>query len=201
MILKDCSTCMIYDADDKLLLKARVMSVESDITLHFEDDSSLGTDTERLRVDFFDSQIGCIRTYSRLVVRENADPWILEPWMADCEILEVIETIQRQKDLRVRLEKDLEFTSKRHGHFTGIVHNLSVGGLMLFTEMPLDVHEEISFRYCFLKREHEINAVVLREQAMQKKYHVYGCQFMRLTNSAEKDIRQFVFRQQLKKIY
>ncbi len=201
MILKDCNTCMIYDKDDKLLLKARVMSVEDKITLHFDDDSSLGSDTEMQRVDFFDSQIGCIKTFSRLVVLKNTDPWILEPWVAECEILQVIETVQRQKDLRVRLEKNLEFSSVKHGNFTGIVHNLSVGGLMLFTEMPLEVHEVITFRYCFLKREHEITAVILREQPMQKNYHVYGCQFMNLTNSTEKDIRQFVFRQQLKKIY
>lgn len=201
MILKDCSTCMIFDPDDKLLMKARVMSVEADITLHFDDDSSLGPDTERMRVDFFDSQMGCIRTFSRLVVRQNTDPWILEPWAAQCEILEIIETIQRQKDLRVRLEKDLEFSSTLHGHFMGTIHNISVGGIMLYTEMPLDIHEEIEFSYCFLKREYTVRAVILREQEMIKKSHVYGCQFMDLTKSAERDIRQFVFRQQLKKIY
>lgn len=201
MILKDCSTCMIFDPDDKLLMKARVMSVEADITLYFEDDSSLGPDTERMRVDFFDAQMGCIRTFSRLVVRQNTDPWVLEPWTARCEILEITETIQRQKDLRVRLEKELEFSSTVHGHFMGTIHNISVGGLMLYTEMPLDVHEEIEFSYCFLKREYTVRAVILREQEMIKKFHVYGCQFMDLTNSAERDIRQFVFRQQLKRIY
>lgn len=178
------------------------MSVETQITLHFDDDSSLNSeDTERLRVDFFDSQMGCIRTYSSLKVRQNTDPWVIEPWRADCEILEIIETIQRQKDLRVRLEKDLEFTSAKHGSFTGTIHNISVGGIMLFTDMPLEVHEEIEFSYCFLKREFDIRAVILREQEMIKKRHVYGCQFMDLTKGAERDIRQFVFRQQLKQIW
>lgn len=211
MILKDCGTCMIYDNNGELLCKARVRSVEERITLHFDDGCELIPDTdpshidffdpERIQIDFFDSQMGCIRTYSSLLIRKNMDPWVLEPWMAECEILEIIETIQRQKDLRVRLEKDLEFTSIKHGHFTGIIHNISVGGIMLYTEMPLDVHEEIEFRYCFQKKEYEIRAVILREQEMMKKLHVYGCQFIDLTKSAERDIRQFVFRQQLKQIW
>ncbi len=202
MILKDCSTCLVYGADEELLMKARVMSVEEKITLHFDDITNLGSETEMtLRVDFFDSQMGCIKTESKLSLRKNEDPWVTEPWVADCRIIEVTETIQRQKDLRVKLEQELDFSSVMHGHFKGMIYNISVGGIMLFTEMPLDVHEEISFRYCFQKREHEIRAIILREQPMQKKYHVYGCQFMHLTNSAEKDIRQFVFRQQLKKIY
>lgn len=72
---------------------------------------------------------------------------------------------------------------------------------MLYTEMPLDVDEEIEFHYCFLKKEYEIRAVILREQQMIKKRHVYGCQFIDLTKSAERDIRQFVFKQQLKRIW
>ena len=201
MILKDCSTCMVYDTSGELLVKARVMSVEERITLHFEDDSKLGPDTDKLEIDFFDSQMGCIKTYSSLVVHKNTDPWVLEPWMAQCEILEIRETIQRQKDLRVKLEKELEFTSTVHGHFMGTIHNISVGGIMLYTEMPLTVDEEIEFRYCFLKREYEVKAVLRREQEMIKKRHVYGCQFIDLTKSAERDIRQFVFKQQLKRIW
>ena len=54
MILKDCSTCMVYDTSGELLVKARVMSVEERITLHFDDDSKLGPDTDKLEVDFFD---------------------------------------------------------------------------------------------------------------------------------------------------
>lgn len=201
MILKDCSTCIIYDMNDELLIKARVMSVEERITLHFDDDCQLGPDTDRMHIDFFDSQMGCIKTYCSLIIRKNTDPWVLEPWMAECEILEITETLQRQKDLRVRLERDLEFTSVVHGHFMGTIHNISVGGIMLYTEMPLEVHEEIEFRYCFLKREYEVRAVILREQEMLKKRHVYGCQFVDLSKSAERDIRQFVFRQQLKRIW
>lgn len=201
MILKDCSTCLVYGEEEQLLMKARVMSVEENITLHFDDIESLGPETEIvLWVDFFDSQLGCIKTMSKLTLYKNDNPDILEPWAANCEVMKVIETLQRQKDLRVRLEKELNFSSVMHGNFKGLVYNISVGGLMLFTEKQLNVHEEISFQYCFLKREQEIRALILREQPMQKNYHVYGCQFLHLTNSAEKDIRQFVFRQQLKKI-
>ncbi len=201
MNLKDCSLCKIFDADARFLMKARVKSAEADITLYFDDDINLEPAAEGVYwIDFFDSQLGCIKTLSKIILRENTDPAIMEQWAADCEIIKVLETIQRQKDLRVRLKENLEFLSVLHGQFTGTIQNISVGGIMLFTEMPLSVNEEISFRHCFLKKEHEIKAVVLREQPMQEKYHVYGCRFIHLTNSAEKDIRQFVYRQQLKKI-
>lgn len=201
MILKDCSLCTIFDADASFVMKARVKSVEANITLYFDDDINLGPAAEGVMwINFFDSQLGCIKTLSKIILRKNTDPKIIEQWAADCEIIKVLETIQRQKELRVRLEKNLEFSTAAHGQFTGIIHNISVGGFMLFTETPLNVHEEISFRHCFLKKVQEVKAIILREQPMEKGYHVYGCRFIRLSNSAEKDIRQFVFRHQLKMI-
>lgn len=201
MILKDCNMCKIFDENARFLVKARVKSVEENITLFFNNNINFGSTTEGVFwIDFFDSQLGRIKTLSKIVLRKNMDPGITEQWAVDCEIIKVFETLQRQKELRVKLKESLEFSTAMHGQFTGIIHNISVGGFMLFTGMSLNVHEEISFRYCFLKKEHEVKAVILREQPMQEEYHVYGCRFIQLTNSAEKDIRQFVFRRQLKKI-
>ena len=135
-----------------------------------------------------------------LRVDKNADPWILEPWAASCTIIEVIEILQRQKDLRVRLEQEMEFESLRHGHFKGIIQNISVGGILLSTRMPLSLNEQFEFSYCFLKKEQRIRVVTIREQQLGGGRYGYGCQFLNLTNAAERDIRQFVFRQQLKKI-
>lgn len=200
MVLKDCSTCLVYGAEEQLLMKARVVSADEHITLHFDDIQIFGPETETvLWVDFFDSQLGCIKTMSKLTMYKNDNPDILEPWAADCTVMKVTETLQRQKDLRVRLEKELIFSSAIHGRFKGLVANISVGGLLLHTKTELRVHEQISFSHCFLKREHDIRAIILREQPKYKDYNVYGCQFLQLTNSAEKDIRQFVFRQQLRK--
>lgn len=202
MVLKECSACTIYRESDDLRIRARVSLSENKITLYYENEreDGLESDTSGLNVDFYDNQVGYIKTICNLRVGENTDPWILEPWFADCDIVEVIEILQRQKDLRVRLEEEVEFVSVKHGHFKGIIQNISVGGILLSTKMPLSLNEQFEFNYCFLKKDQQVRAVTIREQNLGKDGYGYGCQFLNLTKGAERDIRQFVFRQQLKKI-
>lgn len=199
MVLKECSACTIYRNSDDLRIRARV-SLENNIRLYFEGEEDLGADPIKLNVDFYDNQVGYIKTLCIIKVSENVDPWVLEPWTADCEIIEVIEILQRQKDLRVRLEEEVEFVSLKHGRFKGIIQNISVGGILLCTKMPLALNEQFEFNYCFLKKPQQVRAVTIREQKVGKDSYGYGCQFLNLTKGAERDIRQFVFRQQLKKI-
>lgn len=207
MVLKECSACTIYRdsrGGDDLRIRARVTLTDNNITLHFEkeDDMELGpdTDTTGMNVDFYDNQVGYVKTLCNLMVEHNEDPWILEPWIAHCNIIEVVEIVQRQKDLRVRLEEEVDFVSLRHGHFKGIIQNISVGGILLSTNMPLSLNEQFEFEYCFLKKSQQVRAVTIREQQLGKGRYGYGCQFLSLTKGAERDIRQFVFKQQLKKI-
>lgn len=202
MVLKECSACTIYRESDGLRIRARVSISENRITLYYENEGEGGleSDISGLNIDFYDNQVGYIKTICNLRVGENTDPWVLEPWFADCDIVEVIEILQRQKDLRVRLEEEVEFVSVKHGHFKGIIQNISVGGILLSTKMPLSLNEQFEFNYCFLKKDQQVRAVTIREQNLGKGSYGYGCQFLNLTKGAERDIRQFVFRQQLKKI-
>lgn len=202
MVLKECSACTIYRDVDELRIRSRVELTEDRIMLHFEleEEMELEPEIKGINIDFYDNQVGFVKTLCNLRVDKNADPWILEPWAASCTIIEVIEILQRQKDLRVRLEQEMEFESLRHGHFKGIIQNISVGGILLSTRMPLSLNEQFEFSYCFLKKEQRIRVVTIREQQLGGGRYGYGCQFLNLTNAAERDIRQFVFRQQLKKI-
>ncbi len=197
MILKDCRACKIYSLEEAPLLQARVRCLEEEITLHFEGENIFGNEKIQLRIDFFDSRLGCVKTRSEIRVYENENPRVLEPWMAKCQILEVGETIQRQKDLRVRTEKEIRFLSDNGEEFTGTVENISGGGLYLTTKIELNVDDQFSFRYCFLKKEQEVSAVVLRKEELPRRRFGYGCQFVHIPNSTEKEIRQFVFKQQL----
>lgn len=204
MVLKECSACTIYRDADELRIRSRVELSNDRITLHFESDREdlleSQSEIQGINIDFYDNQAGFVKTVCNLRIDKNADPWILEPWTADCVIVEVIEILQRQKDLRVRLEQEMDFESVRHGHFKGIIQNISVGGILLSTKMPLSLNEQFEFSYCFLKKEQRIRVVTIREQQLGKGSYGYGCQFLSLTNAAERDIRQFVYRQQLKKI-
>lgn len=203
MILKNCNSCIIFEpgSESEILLRARVRCLDDNkITLHFEDESGLSEHTDRLRIDFCDSQIGYVKTFSELEVRKNTDSYILEPWIADCKILETIEILQRQQELRVRMAKETAFQSKHHGQFTGTIENISVGGFYMTANTQLEVGEYLEFQYCFMKKPQELQASILRETVVKDGYFGYGCQFSHLPKSAERDIRQFVYRQQLNKV-
>lgn len=201
MVLNDCTICSVYGSNDTTLqARVRVKCSEGQITLHFNESDGI-TESEQVRIDFFDSKIGYIQTYCELLIRKNNDPLILEPWIADCEILEVVEIAQRQKDLRAKMEREVKFVSANHGEFTGVIQNISGGGLYLVTKTKLNCEEQFEFRYTFIKREYEIRAVILREQELHNGHFGYGCQFLRLPKSAERDIRQFVYKQQLSKVW
>lgn len=203
MILKNCNSCIVYepDSESEILLKARVRCADDKITLHFEDESDLSEHTDRLRIDFCDSQVGYIKTFSELEVRKNTDPYILEPWIADCKILEMIEILQRQQELRVRMGKEVTFISENHGRFTGTVQNISVGGFYMTTNKRLEIGEHVEFEYTFMKKPQDVRASIIRETIIKDDDFGYGCQFANLPKSAERDIRQFVYRQQLNKMW
>ena len=199
MLLKSCDACMIYGPEDDIKIPARVVSVEDKITLFF-DDGGAELSSSRIRIDFYDRVLGYMKTFCELAVRRNTDPWTIDIWAADCQVLEVLETQQRQKDLRVKLEEELVFYAPaQRTEFHGYIENISVGGIFLVTnEIRLKKDEAVTFKYCFSKREQALTAVTLREQQLRKERFGYGCQFINMTNSAERDIRQFVYKKQLR---
>lgn len=200
MVLNDCTICSVYGPNGDIIARVRVKCSGERITLHFQEHDELSS-SDRIRIDFFDGQIGYIKTYCEIYVRKNTDPFILEPWIADCEILEVVEIVQRQKDLRVKMERDITFTSYKRGSFTGKIQNISVGGLYFITKERLESGEHFEFHYCFIKKEHLVKAVILREQELRNGRYGYGCQFEELPKGVERDIRQFVYKQQLRRVW
>lgn len=196
MILKNCNFCVIYEPESDIPLKARVKCADERIELYFEDDHRLGDHIDKVRIDFFDSQIGQIKTYCELDIRKNTDPQISEAWISDCRILETIETLQRQQDLRVDLNEETLLSSKKHGYFSCTIHNISVGGLYMTTDTSLEVDEQFEFQYCFVKKIFKLRASVLRKTVIGENNFGYGCLFINLPSGAEKEIRQFVYRRQ-----
>lgn len=201
MILKNCSSCVIHGSGEDVTIRSRVQFIDEEITLYFDDNDDLETYADRIRIDFFDSQVGYIKTFCELEIRENTDPYILEHWSADCKILEILEILQRQEDLRVRTNKEVTFISDAHGSFTGIIQNISVGGLYMTTSTKLEVDEHFKFEFIFSKKHQEIEGKVLRETIIRENHYGYGCQFVRLPNSTEREIRQYVYRRQLSNAY
>lgn len=201
MILKNCSSCVIYGSGEDVAIRSRVHFMDGKIKLYFDDNDALEAHADRIRVDFFDSQVGYIKTFCELEIRENTDPYILEPRVADCKILEILEVLQRQEDLRVRTNKEATFISDSHGSFSGVIQNISVGGLYMTTSTKMEIDEHFTFEFIFSKTAQEIEGKVLRETIIRDNHFGYGCQFVRLPKNIEREIRQYVYRKQLNNAY
>ena len=193
MVLKDCSRCTVYTPQGKPLSRAEVVHTKDYIALYFEI-SGLQDVRMRTVVDFYDDRVGMIRAVCSLVVRRNPSfPEMPHSWMADCEILEVKDSLQRQQDIRARVKIHMGFASENHGDFYGVIENISAGGFYVKTAMPLDRNEKISFQHTFRTALRTFEAHVIRMQRIGDEYG-YGCRFVGLSENAEAVIREYVYK-------
>lgn len=197
MILKDCDNCLVYGTDNRPLAKARVeLEGEDNIRLYFRY-SKLKSIRIKTFIDFYDGQSGIVRCQCELVIKKNTQAnRAAEPWAADCSILKVRDTFQRQKDLRVKVDIPTEFISEKGSYFSGTIGNISAGGLFLLTAAPLEKQEHFSFRCRFTGEPFQVEAKVLRVGALVRGEYSYGCQFVGLSMDAEAAIRKFVYMKQ-----
>lgn len=199
MVLKDCSKCMVYTPQGQRLSEARVVHTKDSVTLYFEH-YKLHDARFKSRVDFFDDQTGLVVTYCEIIIRRNSKyPEMPEPWMADCNIIDVKEVVQRQRDVRAKVYLEMEFKSEKRGTFYGTIKNLSAGGMYITTVQPLERNELISFNYCFRTLERRFEAVTLWAKRVEGGRFGYGCRFVRLTTGGESAIREFVYKRLLEK--
>ena len=118
--------------------------------------------------------------------------------MADCTVLKVYEEFQRQKDVRVKVRIPSEFVLEDGSYVTGVIQNISAGGLYLVTNRELKRGQQFIFVYRFRSDLCRVTARILRIQDLQGGYG-YGCQFMDLAPNEEADIRNFVYQQQIQR--
>ncbi len=200
MVLNNCTICSVYGADNEEPKRIRVKCAGNQVVLYLKRENEVPAE-ERIRIDFFDSQIGCIKTYCELMVRRNYDSSIAEPWVADCEIVEVAEIVQGRRSLRAKMEKEFALTSFRLGEFYGELQNISTDGLYFITRTKLRYDDTIEFNYTFVEKEHQLKAVVLREEDFRDGRYGYGCQFAELPKGARRDIQQYIFNRQHGRIW
>ncbi|NBH73112.1 PilZ domain-containing protein [Clostridiaceae bacterium] len=200
MKLKDCDSCLVYGTDNKPLSKARVeIGSEKGIRMFFQN-RKLRSVRIKTIVDFYDRSNGVVRSRCELVIQRNDKSGkINEPWMAVCDILEIYEVYQRQKDLRIEVNLHTEFKTEKGWYFLGKILNISAGGIFLVTPQVLKRNERFTFKHNFGREEYEIGARVLRAAGLVEGDFGYGCQFVGISSDAEAAIRKFVFTQQVKK--
>lgn len=194
MILNNCTTCAVY-MPDLSQRRIQVTCSQEQILLLLKRESEL-PDLAKVRIDFFDGQIGCIKADCELAVRQNYDPSITTPWVADCEILEVLEIIEGRKSVRATMEKEATFSAPGKEEFKGVIQNISEGGIYFITRTRLQCNDAVKFSYCFLEKEYRMEVVILREEDLRDGRYGYGCQFLMLPLVVQKDIRQYVYLRQ-----
>lgn len=200
MVLNQCTVCTVYGAEDTAQKRVPVKCAGEQIILLLKLEHEL-SDSSKIRIDFFDGQIGCVKTNCELTVRRNYDSAIPAPWIADCSILEVIEIIEGRRSVRAKMEKEVTFTHSEQGDFRGVIQNISEGGLYFVTNTQLQCDDSVSFSHCFIEKEHQMEAVILREEVFRDGRFGYGCQFLALSRDAERDIKQYVYLRQQGRIW
>ncbi len=196
MILKDCSNAVVRYNEKEYRVRV-VNGLENDVALYFRDDL-LDLRMKGAEVSFNDSIKGCVKANCDIVIKRNpAYPGMSEKWMGECQILDVIEIIQRQQDIRVNLSINVQFESmtERRDKFFGTITNLSAGGIFMVTAQALTMGEILEFHYSFKEMERSLKVKVLWGKIYTSGDNGYGLQFVELTDGAETDIRGFVFKE------
>lgn len=192
MIFKDCKRCKVYTPSGTVYSEGRVEFSKKEIFIYF-DSYRLNNAKFRSRVNFFDTQLGVVQTVCLLSVHKSSNPNATELWVAECQILDVIGTVQRQEDIRVQTNIDLNFHTQAYGSFYGELKNISAGGALLVTVHPLSKNEVVSFEYTFQTKRRQIQMMTLWVKRVSGGKYSYGCKFVNLSESEEADIRAFVY--------
>lgn len=199
MRLKDCESCLVYGSDRKPLSRARVTEVKEDVLQLYFRSPKLKAVRLKTIVDFYDAQQGLIRTLCDMTLKKNPKVYEAgEPWMADCTLVKVYESFQRQKDIRVKVQIASEFVMSDGKYFSGTVRNISAGGLYMVTDQKMNSGQMFSFTYPFKAEPFRVNVRVLRVQELMGGYG-YGCKFEELSPGEEADVRNFVYQKQIQR--
>lgn len=200
MVLSNCTVCSVCGSDPSTQKRIRVQCVGDRIILYLKRENEL-SGSEKVRIDFFDEQIGCIKADCELIIRKNNDLSDQEPWIADCEILEVVEIAQSRRNLRAKVGSEITFTSFRQGEFDGDIQNISVDGLYFITKTRLECDDTIEFCYTFVEKEYGLKAIVLREEDFRDGRYGYGCQITEFPQEAKRDVQLYIFKRQQGRIW
>ncbi|WP_036608901.1 PilZ domain-containing protein [Oribacterium sp. P6A1] len=194
MVLKDCRSGVVLFEGKQYPVRV-VTGIDNNVALYFKDELQ-DSWMKKAEVSFNDSVKGCIKTTCDILIKRNPGyPIMKEAWMGECQILDVIEIVQRQQDIRVNVSIQVQFTSeKEYGkRFFGTITNLSAGGIFMVTSEELTIGEILSFHYAFKNIERTFRLKILWGKLYGPGENGYGLKFLDLSEGAETSIRGFVF--------
>lgn len=200
MVLNHCTVCAVYESDQGKQKRIQIKCDGGRILLLLNREQEV-SDEAKVRIDFFDSQIGCVKAYCGLNVRRNYDSSIQAPWLADCEVLEVIEIVEGRRSVRLGMEKETVFTDSNQEEYTGVIQNIGEGGIYFITWTKQQCGELAEFSYCPVETEYRMKVNILREETFRDGRYGYGCQFVDYPKGAERDIKRYLIMRQSGRIW
>ncbi len=214
MLLKDCHKASIYTVDKDYLCDAHVSRITDSSALFTFDEPGADYLRSEVLATFYDNKMGLISCYCRLsCYKEYAvSPGIWNS-SAVCTFGEVITSLQRRNDLKVRVNiptllsyTDEEGSSSRT---EGTVLDISAGGVFITCSREFSVGQIFQFSFKAGQKNLLLTAEILRIHTFDQTETVspahsdtdmtgYGCRFIHMTSYEESAVRSFVFQQDSK---
>ena len=188
---QNCKSCLVYGTNNLPLAEGRVISTGNSLILILNNQKLRDANVSTI-VEFRDSVKGVIRCICKLHIRRNEQVCNTgEPWAADCTIVRVLETLQRQHDLRVPMNISALCTKEDNRMFRINILNLSAGGMMCTTTVPMSNGTKFKMEYTFGGELCKLTAQILRGRKVNGLCR-YNCQFIDTPNKYESIIRRYV---------
>lgn len=199
--LRNCNRALVYGTDKKPLSEARVLDTGSNVYM-FLSNTKLHPALIRVFVDFYKDAQGVIRCWCELKIRKNQQIGnSQEIWLAECNVLEIVKTIQRQKNLRVQINTPIIYATDNKPIARGTIKNISAGGICLNTSEIMKNGTRITYEHILDGILCEVKAQVIygRVDTETHKYG-YGCNFIDLSDETARTIRLWCHNHQERKL-
>lgn len=214
MLLKDCHKASIYTVDKDYLCDAHVSRITDSSALFTFDEPSADYLRSEVLATFYDNKMGLISCYCLLSCYKE---YVISPGIwnssAVCTFGEVVTTLQRRNDLRVRVNIPTILSyADEAGSFSraeGTVLDISAGGVFITCSREFSVGQIFQFFFKAGKKNLLLTAEVLRIHTSNQAERVspaysdtdmtgYGCRFIHMTSYEESAVRSYVYQQDCK---
>ncbi|MEF9941565.1 MAG: PilZ domain-containing protein [Lachnospiraceae bacterium] len=204
-LLTNCTKCSIYNLDKQYICDAQVSEIDdTQAALFLLDDYGDLLSTE-VHVTFYDDLQGLVSYLCTLSsYKEVIIPQFRNYYSVICHLNSEEGVIQRRHDIKIKTDFEVELTTINSDdeelNIPVTVKDISAGGLFFLSTEYFYEGQEFFFVFDKGSIPLPLTAMVLRRQNTDdEEVYGYGCQFLRLSSAKESIIREFVFREQLRK--
>lgn len=215
MFLTECKQAALYTTEDIFLCDAAVSHIEENSAILTVTKSNADLSFTQAHITFFDSARGLVTYLCELSeFKKSKRVTSREYYFTRCTAIEQLSVMQRRNDIKVPVNISVSLSGRFNGevlsNIPATIWNISAGGVFFTSRQKLAVGDIANFYFStpdlpsttlqvevLRVQEHRGLRRIIGSQAEDKELLGYGCQFVRIPGSAESQIRNYVFRQDL----